>query len=459
MEQIGAGHAIDPVVDSYPQSRQAQRLHLRRERLARVLGASVPDAEVARILRGLGLDVTPVGDGWDAIAPTFRVDLLREADLIEEVGRHFGFDKLEATFPVTTRSAPPPDPRITRDQLARRVLTAAGFSEAVTFGFMEAKAVEVFAGEQGTQRPQSAQRTPNQNDLADSAPAEPKLAGVEASEGWVSAFGRVVSIANPLSGTFDTLRPSLLPGLVDAVARNRRHGRRDVQLFEIGTRFAASGETRSIAVAWTGGGAAEHWSGGAREVDFFDVTGVAEHLCDALGAAVRFEPAREPFLVAGQTAAILVADGPERGARIGVAGQLAPAVADARGLPRQDRVFVAEADLDLIQRARVTASDATRPLPRHPFVVRDLSIVVADTLPAENIRGTILAAGRDLPAPLGKVSFFDRYQGTGVPSGAVSLSVRLTFQAAERTLTDTEVQQSVETVLAALVREHAAIQR
>jgi phenylalanyl-tRNA synthetase beta chain len=107
----------------------------------------------------------------------------------------------------------------------------------------------------------------------------------------------------------------------------------------------------------------------------------------------------------------------------------------------------------------VTQSDATQPLPRFPSVVRDLSIVVANTLPAEIIRGTILAAGRDLPAPLTALSFFDRYQGKGVPPGAVSLSVRLTFQAAERTLTDADVQQSVETILAALVREHAARQR
>ena len=91
--------------------------------------------------------------------------------------------------------------------------------------------------------------------------------------------------------------------------------------------------------------------------------------------------------------------------------------------------------------------------------MRDLSIVVADTLPAEIIRGTIQAAGRDVPAPLTAVAFFDRYQGKGVPDGAVSISVRLTFQAADRTLTDAEVQQSVDTILAALVREHRAVQR
>jgi phenylalanyl-tRNA synthetase beta chain len=438
MQQIGAGQPAGAIVDVYPHPRQPRRLHLRRERLTRLFGASVPDGEVVRILHGLGLEVMPSSDGWDVIAPTFRVDLLREVDLIEEAGRHYGFDNLEATFPVVTRPAQPPDPRVTRDRLVRRVLTAAGFSEAVTFGFIEAKAVEAYS------EPESSQHTQNKDFSARSAH---------------SSANAAVGIANPLSGKFDTLRPSLLPGLVDAVAHNRRHGRRDLQLFEIGTRFAASGETRAVAVAWTGAGAVEHWSGGAREVDFFDVKGIAEHLCDALGVASRFEPVHEPFLVAGQAAAIVVAEGSERGARIGVAGQLAPGLADGRGLPRQDRVFVAEADLDLIQRARVTASDVTRPLPRYPFVVRDLSIVVADTLPAEIIRGTILAAGRDLPAPLGALSFFDRYQGKGVPPGAVSLSVRLTFQAAERTLTDAEVQHSVEIILAALVREHAAVQR
>jgi phenylalanyl-tRNA synthetase beta chain len=435
MEQLGAGRPAGPIVDCYPHPRGPKRIHLRRERLALVLGVPVPDSEVIRILRRLGLEVAASADGWDATAPTFRVDLLREADLIEEVGRHYGFDNLEATFPVMAQPAPPPDPRVPRDQLVRRMLTAAGVSEAVTFGFIEAKAAELFVSADDTQR-------------SDSRPAAAGLAS-----------DRLVRIANPLSAKFDTLRPSLLPGLVDAVAHNRRHGRRDVRLFEIGTRFAPEGETRSVALAWTGGAAGEHWSGGAREVDFFDVKGIAEHLCDVLGVPVRFEAVRVPFLVAGQAASCVVADGAERGAVIGLIGQVTPVVADTRGLPRQDRVLVAELNLDLLMRARLAVSDAVRPLPRQPFVVRDLSIVVPGVLPAEIIRGTILAAGRNLPAPLVASSFFDRYQGKGVPDGAVSLSIRLTFQAADRTLTDAEVQQSVETILAALVREHNAVQR
>ena len=421
MEQIGAGRAVGLIVDCYPHPRERKRIHLRRNRLALLFGVPVPDDEVVRILRGLGLDVSPTADGWDAIAPTFRVDLLREADLIEEAGRHYGFDKLEATFPVMTQPAPPPDPRIPRDRLVRRVLTAAGCSEAVTFGFIEAGA------------------------------AEPFLSPVTAPE--------MIAIANPLSAKFDTLRPSLLPGLVDAVAYNRRHGRRDVRLFEIGTRFGRHGETRGVGLAWTGAGGSDHWSGGGREVDFFDVKGVAEQLTATLDVAVTFEPLDVPFLVAGQAASMRLADGAGFGPVVGLVGRVAPAIADARGLPRQDAVFVAELSLDALARARAQTDDAARPLPRHPFVVRDLSIVVADTLPAAIIRGTILTAARELPAPLVAIGVFDRYQGKGVPPESVSLSLRLTFQALDRTLTDAEVQQSFDAILAALVREHGAVQR
>jgi phenylalanyl-tRNA synthetase beta chain len=125
MEQIGAGAPGGAIIDCYPRPQERKRIHLRRERLRLVLGIPVPEAEVVRILGRLGLDVSPAGDGWDVIAPTFRVDLLREADLIEEVGRHYGFDKLEATFPVMTQPAPPPDPRVARDRLVRRVLAGA----------------------------------------------------------------------------------------------------------------------------------------------------------------------------------------------------------------------------------------------------------------------------------------------------------------------------------------------
>jgi phenylalanyl-tRNA synthetase beta chain len=287
----------------------------------------------------------------------------------------------------------------------------------MTFGFVEAKAAEPFAPE------------------GDAA--------------------QLVAVANPLSAKFDTLRPSLLPGLLDAVAHNRRHGRTDVGLFEIGTRFTASeGETRGVALAGTGGSAPEHWSGAARDVDFFDIKGSVELLCDALDLSPTFEAVRVPYLVAGQAARILSGH-----TTIGVTGQLLPSLVESRGAPRQDAIFVAELNFDRAAAVQGTRDELVRALPRHPFVVRDLSIVVPDTLPAEIIRGTIQAAGGESAAPLAAVVFFDRYKGQGVPDGSISVSVRLTFQAADRTLTDADVQQAIDTILAALVARHGAVQR
>lgn len=413
MEQIGAGRLRGHAVDAYVQPRGPRTLHLRRERLAQVLGLRVPDADVTRILTALRLPAAGAPDGWDVQVPTFRVDLLREVDLIEEVGRHYGFDRLEAAFPVMRQAADRPDVRVSRDQLIRRVLGAAGVTEAVTFGFIERRAAEPF---------------------------EP-------------GPGALVAVANPLSAKFDVLRPSLLPGLIDAVGHNRRHGRRDVRLYEIGARFTLAGERRAAAFALTGNGP-EHWSSPPRALDFFDATGAVHLLAEALGVEPRYEPVRVPFLVDGQSASVLIAGEP-----VGVVGQMDPALVERAGAPRQDAVFVAELDLDRLAALTVAPAEWVRALPRHPSVVRDLSIVVSDALPATIIRGTIQAAGDGQAAPLVGVTFFDRYQGKGVPGGSVSISVRLTFQAQDRTLTDLEVQTTFDSILSALVREHSAVQR
>ena len=417
MTQIGAGRIVGPMIDVYPAPRRPQKIHLRERRMQALLGVSVPRADVERILKHLGMQVERADDGWDVVAPTFRVDLVREVDLIEEAGRHYGFDKLPDTFPVVTAAAPAPDPRIPRDQLVRRVLAAAGLTEAVTFGFIEASAAATFAR---------------------------------------AAADAPVGVANPLSDRFDTLRPSLIPGVVDSVAHNRRHGRDSVALFEIGTRFSSRGETRAVAMAWTGS-TAVHWSTPPRPFDVYDATGAIQLLADALGLPLECRPTEEPFLIAGQAAEVTVKADAER--RVGIVGQLTAAAADARGLPRNDRVIIAELDLDAIAAATRAGGEAVRPLPPYPSVVRDLSIVVSDALPAAIIRGTIQAASGSLPAPLVGLQFFDRYQGKGVPAGSVSVSLRLTFQADDRTLTDAEVQKSFDAILSALVNAHDAKQR
>jgi phenylalanyl-tRNA synthetase beta chain len=186
-------------------------------------------------------------------------------------------------------------------------------------------------------------------------------------------------------------------------------------------------------------------------VDFSDIKGVVEQLAALAEVDVTFAEARAVFLVEGRAAEIRV-----NGRAVGVMGQLSPAMAESRGLAREDETYVAEIDLDAVTAASPLETRRARPLPRHPFVVRDVSILVADTLSAETVRGTIRTAA---PDTLIQVREFDRYQGKGIPDGKVSLSYRLTFQSPDRTLTDEEVQAALQRILEALTRDLQAVQR
>ena len=418
LETVGAGKARGTVVDRYPARVEPRTLLLRRAKVSGLLGLNIPDADIKRILEALGFalretdpSTAPSAAGWDVSVPTRRVDVAREVDLIEEVARHYGFDKLPSTFPALTSAPPPVDPRIGRARHLRTVLAAAGFYEAVTFGFVAEAAAAPFAAE-----------------------------------------GDLVPIANPLSESFAVLRPSALPSLIGAVAHNRRREQRNVRLFEVGGRFSkARGESQSVACAWTGAALDEHWGGGARDVDFFDMKGVAERIAAVLRLEVTTEPHREKWLVAGRSAALVA-----NGTRIGVLGQLAPAVADAHGLPQGDPIYVAEIDLDEAERLAPAGDPRIALLPRYPSVTRDISVLLDDTLPAATARATV---GEAAPPTLVRVREFDRYQGKGVPDGKVSLSLRLTFRASDRTLTDAEVQSAMDAVIAALRERHGAVQR
>lgn len=411
LKATGAGAARGQVVDAYPAPIPPRVMPLRRARLSGLLGATIPDADVTAILSSLGFGVSPSPDGWSITVPTRRVDALREVDLIEEVARHYGFDRIPATFP-TLRTAPAAmDPRITRARQLRRVLTGAGFSEAVTFGFIAEAAAAPFA-----------------------------------------ADGDIAPIQNPLSETFAVLRPSALPGLLDALAHNRRREQRDVRLFELGNVFSkTAGERQSLALAWTGGSDAPHWSGAVPDVTFFDMKGTLDRVCRALSVTVTAVPHAESWLVPGQAAALMSGD-----RRIGVFGRLPKPLAERHGLPGDDAVFVGELDLDVAGTAGVSPSLRVVPLPRYPSVTRDVAVLVSDTLAAAELRATIRRAG---PESLADVREFDRYQGKGVPDGKVSLALRLTFRAADRTLTDGEVQSAMDAIVKALASEHNAVQR
>jgi phenylalanyl-tRNA synthetase beta chain len=423
LEATGAGRAVGPVVDCYPSPALRRQVRLRHSRIARVLGETIDRGLVERVLAGLGFQASKNQDGWEVMVPTFRIDIAREIDLIEEVARHYGYDKLPVTFPALQRPPEAPVASLDRDRRARETLLRAGFTEAVTFSFIETRVAELFA-----------------------------------------ADADLVPVANPLSEKFSTLRPSLLPGLLESVRHNRHHQVRDVRLFEVGRRFTTSeGERPSVAFVWTGAARTDHWSTDPVSVSFFDAKAVA----DVLSAAFKVtnptvERVQIPYMIPGRTAQVigrptLETDSTSVGKHVGYVGELAPAVIHALDLPESDSVFVGEFDLSaLASFASDVESRRVESLPRFPSIVRDISIIVDEYLPAANVRGTIRSAA---PATLAGVREFDRYQGKGIPEGRISLSLRLTFQSPERTLTDAEVQQAMEAILVALKKEHGAVQR
>jgi phenylalanyl-tRNA synthetase beta chain len=275
LQQIGAAQPLGPMIDRYPSPRRPFVLTLRASRIARVLGVAVPDAEVPARLEPLGFAVAssegrvgsseervassadpgsrihrprasrlapraaPPGSHlapraeWRVTVPSFRADVLREIDLIEEIARHDGYASLPATFPTLAAAQPQPDPRTLRDRRLRHVLTACGLSEAMTFAFIERSVAAPFAAATKTSATDHADHARLAADHADDA------------DKALAADG-IVAVENPLSETFAVMRPSLLPGLVDAAAHNRRRQHHDVRLFEVGTRFSPSGETRAV---------------------------------------------------------------------------------------------------------------------------------------------------------------------------------------------------------------------
>jgi phenylalanyl-tRNA synthetase beta chain len=419
LEDFEVGQLQGTIVDHFPEPPIPNIVQLRHARIEHLLGQQVDKDFVAPTLKRLGFSAQlkpPLNKPtWRVQVPTFRVDVKREEDLIEEIARHHGYDRLPTTFPMVKQPSPPPGPWRTRDDLIRRLLTGCGFSEAITYAFIEQTAAQAIH--------------PDHEDI--------------------------VKLSNPLSEKASVLRPSLLPGLVDSLIHNRRRQRQDVRLFEIGSRFRQSeGESPALGMVMTGSNNPKHWSSPDRTSDLFDMIGVVMRLCSGFRKQIQVEQTRLGHMVPGRTARInLVLT--DKKTQLGEVGQLKPEFAVARGLTGTDAVYVAEFDLRSLDTETLDNLRAA-PVPRHPSVSRDLSIEIDNTLPAAEVRGTILTAAG--PTLVG-VTEIDRYTGKEISSGAVSLSYRLTFRAADRTLTDEEVQLSIDAVLGSLIETYRAKQR
>ena len=398
MVEVCGGVTAPGVIDEYPIHERTRELVLRVSRLRALLGAQIPAEECAAILRRLGCVVSVEDADLLVIVPTFRPDLVREIDLIEEVLRVWGMDRVETTLPAGRGRVG----ELTGDQRLRErigaTLRAAGLNETMTYSFAD--------------------------------PADTARLRDECPEGEVA-----VELLNPISGEQAFLRRSLLPGLLRSVVYNQRRGVTDVHLYEIGSTFRTAvgrkqpKERGSVAGVLAGAWHRPAWNDPATPLGFFDGKGIIEALIEDLGLAkFRVRASDSPTLQPGRSAQIVVG-----GEVIGWLGEVHPLVLDAFGAKAPVTAF----ELELAPLLRGAAD--TKPfkdVPRFPAIELDVAIVVTEQVTAEEVERAIRSAGGKL---LDSARLFDVYRGTGVESGRKSMAFELAYRATDRTLTAEEI--------------------
>jgi len=409
VEVAGARVAAD-VVDEYPRPAVRPRIHVRTSKVNGVLGTALTDAEVLDALAPLGIDVSGSGDAIEAVPPTFRPDLEREIDLVEEVARRVGFASIGRTVPKPEHQVGGLSHRQQDRRLAADALVGAGLSEAVTIPLVSPEVAARFRGD---------------------AP---------------------VQVANPLRAEESVLRPTLLPGLAAVAAHNAARGQGDVGLFEMGRVFFVPEthgelprETESLAGLLVG--AVRRTPVEAdRPVDGYDAVDLVRTVTDALGIAdIRLEHAVVPGFDPEASACVFAGE-----QAVGVVGVLTAAALAASAVPAPAVAF--ELDLDALSGAARVDRQFRTPSSYPPSVI-DLAFVVADVVRAAEITVTLRTAAGDL---LEDVRCFDEFRAAQLGAGRRSLAFALRFRAPDRTLTNAEVDELRGRCIDAVTAAHGA---
>jgi phenylalanyl-tRNA synthetase beta chain len=439
--ETAGGELADGIVDAYPNPASPKEITLRHRKVDELLGVAIPPAEQVRSLESLGLrrsdssspahvplveasaDTTSLLNkkvsASDQAAhvtfriPTWRVDLKRETDLIEEIERLYGVEKVPATPPRGALGSNAFDAM--HDEIAevRRILCGLGLNEA-----------------QGQTLVGNAECRLKPEDL--------------------------VALANPLSSDMDVLRPSLLPGLLNILRHNVARKNYDVAMFEVGRVFSrangAAKEDRRVAIALTGQRGSLFWSGAERDAKFdvFDLKGLIEELLEQFGIrGLSYSRRPESSALFLESATLHLGKQP-----LGEVGLVLPTLAKKYDL--RDAVLLAELNLDLLI-ARRASGKSFKPLPQFPSIRRDVAMLVPEATTHESVLQTVKQAK---PANLEAVELFDVFRGKNVPEGQKSLAYAFTYRSLDKTLTDAEVNaahtkvvESFKAQLQAAIRE------
>ena len=417
---IAGGVATEDAIDIYPQPLQERVVNLRPERVQELAALTVERNEIVRILTGLGFESAGESDGRMSFkVPSWRIDVEQEEDLVEEVARHTGYDKIESELPPANVSGEY-QPSEMKQRSLRRALNAFGFDEAINFSFIQQE---------------------SRFELI------PTLTGHENDQ---------LQLANPIIEDAAWMRSTLLPGLLDSLRHNFNHGLRDVKLFEIGRIFSISkagelpDETLALAVVATGGAIEEDRAQAEREIDFFDLKGALESAVDWMNLSpLKFMPASVRHLRTGQSATIKSGDG----TAMGTIGRLAENLATSYKF--RQPVYLLELDLQKLLRGPAKSIQYA-PLPRYPSVMRDISLLVDRKVALDEI---FAAVNNQQLADCRSVKLVGTFEGVNIQSSKRSVTLRLEYRSDERTLRDEDVEAYHLRLTSTLLETFAAEQR
>jgi phenylalanyl-tRNA synthetase beta chain len=476
-----AGARVHPgSVDVYPHPVEPRKLIFTTSEVEWLTGLKVTPEQAAEALRALAFTVnaqpTPDGAGEAAVlevtVPTFRRDIEEGADLVEEVLRIIGYDKLPAIVPEGPLPESQSDRWFEREYEIREILLGQGLHEIVTYPMTSRQRMLNLLAEVNAstvrvllEKPAEAQPAANgATKTGDSGEAATAPAPTGDGSALDPQHLPAVIIANPLSSELECMRLTLMSSLMETLQENSKRNRAGLRLFEIGRRYLPRGERelpderRTLGMALCGPAAISWLPALTQPADFYDLKGIVETLLERLHISLyRFTPTLHPTFHPGRCARLEVArqqsDGSTLFTSVGVLGEVHPLVEQRYDLPA--RAYLCEIDLEALY-AAVPERLTYAPISRHQELTRDLAIVVDERLPAQTVKEAIERHGGAL---LRSVALFDVYTGAPVPAGKKSLTYTLIYQAQDRTLTDAEVNALQEGLLKALYEEFGAVLR
>jgi len=405
MVQIGNGTLIDGIIDEYPNLQTAESVALGVMRTNRLLGTDLDRDQIQQLLESIEFKVEPLDDDPDRLQvtpPTFRVDVSRREDLMEEVARLSGYNNIPTTFPAMPAEGRPPERRLQLRNRIKALMCGFGFSEAIAYSFV----------------PESS------TDRLQIKAADPRRA--------------MIHILNPLTEDQAVMRTSLVPGIFETMRYNLARQIKNLKIFEIGKIFLKKDqqvlpeEPEMLIALWTGARTDTSWHSRAIPCDFYDIKGAVEALVQALNLeAVRFSTMADDaceYTRPGRTAQIMASDIP-----LGLVGEIDSQVIDAYDL--RQTAFIFEIDLEKIA-GLIPETRNTRPIPRYPAIYRDITIIVDRGVETQSVLDKVEAFQEQLVENL---HLFDVFEGDPIAAGKKSVSFRVTYRSPDKTLVDDDV--------------------